>query len=165
MPLQLNWFTKDEGAIKKAKAYLSKVPDVIAQLGQDLEAAGGGPFFGGEAPAYGEFVLFTCIDNMCTLFGKGKVFPFVPTARPLVFPCPLAKWYARMLKQPAIKRYMDGRPKPGSGKVGRQGSIIFLQEDPADYTDRSAPATVSNAVPTAPKNCCSPQRTAVCWFR
>ena len=73
----------------------------------------------------GEFVVFHCIDNISTLDG-GKALASGDASGAL------RAWFAAMGQLPGVKEYLAERPAPGSGSVGREGSIIYKHVVPSE---------------------------------
>ena len=96
--------------------------DVLVSL-QGWEARlGDRPFFGGDMPHYGEFLLFNVIDAL------RLVDP--PAAAKLG--CKLRSWFDRMARLPAIDTYLGERVQPGPTAHGKPGSIITKYTEPAE---------------------------------
>jgi len=112
----LNWFTAEEAKPKVAGG----VKEVIAELKKldsDLKKDAAGPFFGGASPNWGEFAIFNVIDNLAKLDEKAMS----------TLGAPWQAFYEAMASLRGVKEYLKVRPKGGSGKVGRPGSIIYTQ--------------------------------------
>ena len=116
----LNWFPEEDAAPKIAP-HLAQFPAFFAHCTPLL---GEGPFFGGAEPNYGDFQIFHIADNMCTLDG-GATMTGLETTQPTI-----AAWYKSMLQLPAVVAHLAARPQPGTGDVGRPGSIINKHKVP-----------------------------------
>lgn len=80
-----------------------------------------GPFFGGERPHFGEFMLFTVLDSL------NETDP--ATASKVE---KLQSWGQRMKKLEAVASYLSSRPPPGvPGAHGKPGSIITKYSQPS----------------------------------
>ena len=104
---------------------LSSLPpysDVLPSL-QSWEARlGDTPFFGGDMPHFGEFLLWNVIDSLR--------YADPPTAAKLG--CKLRSWFDRMAQLPAVDAYLQERPQAGPKAHGKPGSIITKYEKPAE---------------------------------
>lgn len=116
----LNWFPEEDAAPKIAPL-VAGFPAFFAHVTPCL---GEGPFFGGSEPNYGDFQIFHIVDNLCTLDG-GATMTALESTQPA-----LAMWHKAMLQLPAVAAHLAARPQPGSGEVGRSGSIIAKHKVP-----------------------------------
>jgi glutathione S-transferase len=118
----LNWLPEKE-AESTFTRYLSCLPKTYSHLEEDLRR-NEGPFFGGDRPHYGEFVVFHCIDCIRILDGGDSLRTRSEE---------LQAWVKAFEEIPAVKEYLESRPKPGcSVGIGRAGSIIASHTVPAE---------------------------------
>lgn len=100
-------------------ADLPPYSDLLKTL-QHWESRLDGPFFGGERPHFGEFMLFNVLDalNDSDPVMASKVEK-------------LQRWGDRMKKLDAVASYLASRPPPGPGAHGKPGSIITKYSQPS----------------------------------
>ena len=113
----LNFFDEEEAA-PKIGPLVAGFPAFFEHLAP-LLAEAPGPFFGGAEPNYGDFQMFHVTDNLTTLDGGASLGALEGT-QPALF-----AWYKAMEALPAVAAYLASRPQPGSGEVGKPGTIIF----------------------------------------
>lgn len=118
----LNWFSVEESEVQ-IPTFLTAVPEAMRYLVGEL---GSGPFFGGEAPDYGDFVVFHYVDNLVTLDG-GATLQGLGDAG-----VGFRAWFDRMRSLPAVAAYLAERPQPGVAAVGRPGSIMATVAQPSE---------------------------------
>jgi len=95
------------GAIENCVKELAKMEEELSSLKK--------PFFGGMEPHFGEFGLFHAVNLVLSLAKNSS------SGIPAVW----MKWYNGMAELPAVKEYLNERPKAGSGKIGFPGSRMF----------------------------------------
>ena len=114
----LNWLPEEE-AVPLIPAFLKGAAEWLGRL--EPRCRGGGAFFGGASPHHGEFATFHIVNNICTLDGGALL--AVQSQR-------VQDWYASMQALPAVAAYLNERPQPGTGQVGRPESLIFRHARP-----------------------------------
>merc|ERR1740121_2993065 len=121
----LNFFPREKSE-EMIPGFLQRAPATWRAFA-GLLSAKGGKFFGGAAPHIGDFHVFHYLDNLCTLDGG-------VTLRTLgdEQTASLQAWRAEMQSLPGVQEYLGSRPQPGTGAVGRPGSIMATVEVPAD---------------------------------
>mmetsp|Transcript_7804 Transcript_7804/g.19348 ORF Transcript_7804/g.19348 Transcript_7804/m.19348 type:complete len:242 (+) Transcript_7804:55-780(+) len=123
----LNWFSAEDAA-PKIPPHVAGFPAFFEYLAPLLDEEPG-PFFGGAEPSYGDFQIFHIADNLSTLDG-GATMTALEATQPA-----LTAWYQAMLQLPAVADHLAARPKPGSGEVGRPGSLIATYTVPHSRTN------------------------------
>ena len=118
----LNFFAEEECA-PKIEPLIAGFPAFFEHL-QPLFEEAPGRFFGGAEPNYGDFQIFHIVSNLTTLDG-GASLGALEATQPGIF-----AWYKAMEELPAVAAYLAARPAPGSGDVGKPGSIIFKHKVP-----------------------------------
>jgi len=118
----LNWFPREE-AEAQIPEYLAAAPATWRHLAGEL---GDRTFFGGVAPHYADFAVFHYLDNLCTLDGGATLAGLGSEG------VALRKWYEAMCGLPAVSAYISERPQPGSGLVGKPGSIMATVAVPSE---------------------------------
>eukprot|EP00929_Paragymnodinium_shiwhaense_P079489 TRINITY_DN41390_c0_g1_i2.p1 TRINITY_DN41390_c0_g1~~TRINITY_DN41390_c0_g1_i2.p1 ORF type:complete len:193 (+),score=46.73 TRINITY_DN41390_c0_g1_i2:301-879(+) len=118
----LNFFPREESE-KRIPEYLSDVRAAVKYLAEEL---GDGPFFCGEAVTYADFGVFHYVDNIRTLDG-GAAMDRLGDAG-----AKLRSWEQAMREIPAIAECLAERPQPGTGAVGKAGSIINTVAVPSE---------------------------------
>lgn len=114
----LNWLPERE-ATPLIPAYLAGAAGWFTELEERFH--GGGVFFGGPSPHHGDFASFHVTDHICTLDGGALLAAQAQRVR---------DWHAAMHALPAVAAYLRERPQPGTGEVGRPGSLIFEHARP-----------------------------------
>eukprot|EP01013_Petalomonas_cantuscygni_P006137 TRINITY_DN169_c0_g1_i1.p1 TRINITY_DN169_c0_g1~~TRINITY_DN169_c0_g1_i1.p1 ORF type:complete len:245 (-),score=46.69 TRINITY_DN169_c0_g1_i1:588-1322(-) len=108
-----SWLEKEEAPAKIAEW----VPVVKAWLTETAIkhgiADGKQPFFAGATPGLGDFGVAHVIDNLLSLHPSALT----------ELPRGLVEWARRVRQLPGVKEYLAERPRGGSGKVGRPGSL------------------------------------------
>lgn len=107
----VNWIPKEEAA-PKVGSTVAEAIKVLCALKPPS------PFYGGAQPHYGDFALWHCVD-LCVLVD--------PTALGKLGAA-IESWYARIKDDRPIAAYLKCRPKPGTGKVGKLGSLIYARD-------------------------------------
>ena len=118
----LNWFP-EEACEAEIGPFVARSPAFFEHI-SPLLAEAPGPFFGGDAPCYGDFQIFHITNNLGTLDG-GATLSALATTQP-----DIVAWYNAVLELPAVAAYLEARPQPGSGAIGRPGSLIVKYEVP-----------------------------------
>lgn len=113
MPL-LNFFPKSDihdklvdflkSALKIFKNYETKLSDK--------------DFFAGSSVGIGDFAVFFLCGVIISL--KGDFFEG--------FTDNFKNWITRMRELPGLKEYLDDRPKCGTGQIGKEGTIAFMDK-------------------------------------
>jgi len=106
----LNWHPKDEALASKA-AVVKECVAVLKSLEPELKKA---PFFGGDKPCYADFGVFSGCDNLKTFDADA----FKKLGAPWV------EFYQRVAELRGVKEFLKYRPKAGTGKIGRPGSLM-----------------------------------------
>ena len=110
----LNWFEKDSNDFHtKYASYFAAFP---GRMQAALDILKDKKFFGGDSPHFGDFGLFHVVDLSIT------VQPSCLDDFPII-----KSWYDRVLKIPRVSKYLQERPKAGTGSVGKAGSLIHSE--------------------------------------
>eukprot|EP00933_Yihiella_yeosuensis_P076893 TRINITY_DN86879_c0_g1_i1.p1 TRINITY_DN86879_c0_g1~~TRINITY_DN86879_c0_g1_i1.p1 ORF type:complete len:238 (-),score=34.35 TRINITY_DN86879_c0_g1_i1:74-787(-) len=117
----LNWFPQEEADPQIGK-FLSEVPGIYEHIASMIKT---GPFIGGSAPHYGDFAMFHFTDNVCTLDGGNALQALGGHTATT-----MQNWFRAMHSLPAVRSLLSERSEPGTGEVGREGSIIAKHEVP-----------------------------------
>ena len=107
----VNWTAKEEAS----KNIASSVADAVKVL-KGLKPPS--PYFGGAKPHYADFALWHSVDLLTLL--DASVLSTLGEA--------FASWYAKIKEDRAVAAYIKSRPKAGTGKVGKMGSLIYATE-------------------------------------
>jgi glutathione S-transferase P len=109
--LVLNWFEKDSNTfIDRRASYFAAFP---GRMRAALDILKDKNFFGGDSPHFGDFGLFHAVDNSLTVQPSClDEFPAIKS------------WYNRVHQLPFVSKYLQDRPKAGTGSVGKPGSLI-----------------------------------------
>ena len=75
----------------------------------------------------GDFQIFHYVDNICTLDGGFTIRNRISQGHSRA----LLDWYGSVKSLPAIKNYLSARPRPGTGEIGKPGSIINTEKHPS----------------------------------
>ena len=72
----------------------------------------------------GDFQIFHILNNLTTLDG-GATATVLESTQPSIY-----AWHKAMMELPAIAAHLAARPQPGSGEIGKPGSLIFKYKEP-----------------------------------
>lgn len=115
-------FLPTENALALLPRYLEGTRPWLETLNSRIQRHPEGPFMGGATPHHGEFASFAICDNICTLGGPEALSTATPD---------LLTWFKSMHALPGITSYCLSRPQPGTGLVGKPGSLIYEHADPS----------------------------------
>ena len=108
----LNFITAEE-ALPLIPRYLAYATPWVQALETRLDDSG--PFLGGITPHYGDFNTFHIADQITTIDGGRALESCSLSVR---------MWYASVAALPAVADYLNMRPQPGTGQLGKPGSLI-----------------------------------------
>ena len=107
----VNWTAKEEA-----------IPRVASGVAEALKALSSlklpSPYFGGAQPHYADFALWHCVD-LCMLLDASSVNKLGNA---------YASWYKSIKEDRAIAAYLKCRPKAGTGRIGKPGSLIYSDD-------------------------------------
>merc|ERR1719273_1767270 len=105
----------DEKFIDERTKYFN--PSLTDKLKNITRVLGVKPFFGGNSPLYGDFLMLHVLEMIIFVKRSEKDnFALQPS---------LMQWMKRMKELPGICDYLQTRPKSGSGKIGKVGSLMY----------------------------------------
>jgi glutathione S-transferase len=119
----LNWIP-EEACADKIGPLIARFPAFFEHVAPLLAEAPAGPFFGGAEPNFGDFQIFHVTNNLCLLDGGATLSALKATQPDIV------AWYNAVLALPAVAAYLAARPQPGTGEIGRPGSLILKYTAP-----------------------------------
>jgi glutaredoxin 2 len=138
----LNWFPKEK-SIQMIPSFLELLPSTLTYIAEELKLSKSISksnsssnnnddddcplFFGGNEPNMGDFQVFHYVNNICTLDGGFTMNHRISQTDTQT----LQNWYNSIQNIPVIGNYLSNRPKPGTKKIGRPGSIMYTETDPS----------------------------------